>query len=419
MARGTTGGSVLKVLSGNAGAQAIALAASLVIARVFAPQAFGAYATLAALVAIAGTVGALRLEMSIPMADTALEAEEAVRSAVSTILVVTTGTAVLLAVAGAEIAAVLGLPDGAGPALWLALLAALLAALFTTLNQQAIRDQRFGLIASRAVVTAAATAVVQIVLGLLAPSLYSLLAGLVVGQGVGVALLARGVGVHPPQTPGATLAHARRYRQLPLYLAPSTLINSAGLQAPVLLGAAVFGPAFAGWFGMTQRMIAAPVTIIGASIGQVFLGELSALRRDRSADLEQRFLRTSAWLAGGGLVIGLILLALGPWAFETLLGERYAMSGDFARALAVGVALQVVASPLAVATVVMGRASWQAVWDVARLLSLLALFAAADSTDLAQTTTVWCLSLVNAGLYVCQWALSYIAIRRGVRSWHG
>jgi O-antigen/teichoic acid export membrane protein len=419
MASGGTRASIAKVLSGNFAAQAVTLVASLAIARIFSPATFGAYASLAALVAVAGTVGALRLEMAISIAETAEEGDEALRGALSTILATTAVAALALALAGGWLAGVVGLPDGSVGALWLALLAAALAALFTTLNQRAIRARQFGLIATRAVVAAVVTAGVQIGLGLVVPGLYSLVTGLVVGQAVGVGLLARGVGLHAPHLPGRALAHARRHRQLPLYLAPSTLINSVGLQAPVLLGAAVFGASFAGWLGMTQRMIAVPVTVVGAAVGQVFLGELSAMKRDRSPELERQFLVTSAWLAAVGVAGGLALLAVAPLAFSLLFGEAYAPSGTFARALALGVAAQMVASPLAVATVVMGRSRWQLAWDVARLVAVVLVFVAAERLDVGAYATVWCLSVVNAALYVVQWALSYAAIRAGARAWHG
>lgn len=417
MTRSGTRGSIIKVLSGNFAAQAVTVVASLAIARVFSPAAFGAYASLAALVSVAGTVGALRLEMAIPIAETTVEVEEALRGALATIVATTVAGGLALVLAGERLAEILGLPAGSVIAVWLALFAAAFAALFMTLNQLAIRGRHFGLIASRAVVTAAVTAGVQLGLGFVSPGLYSLIAGLLVGQAVGVVLLSRVVGIRAPLMPARALKHARRHRQFPLYLAPSTLINSVGLQAPLLLGAAAFGASFAGWFGMTQRIIAVPVTVVGAAVGQVFLGELSAMKRDRSPALERQFLVISGSLAVTGAVSGLALFAFAPFAFAVIFGDTYSVSGEFARALALGVAVQIVASPLAVATVVMNRSRWQLAWDVLRLVAVGLVFIAADRLDIGPSSTVWLLSAVNAALYAIQWALSYAAIRSGVRSW--
>ena len=73
-------------------------------------------------------------------------------------------------------------------------------------------------------------------------------------------------------------------------MAPAGVLNVAGLYLPILLLAWLYGPVVAGYVGFTQRVLGLPMTLIGQSVAQVYLGELSSVR---ASALWSRFLASS------------------------------------------------------------------------------------------------------------------------------
>src|SRR5690606_33907739 len=69
----------------------------------------------------------------------------------------------------------------------------------------------------------------------------------------------------------ASLAEvARRYRDFPLFRAPQVLVNAASQSLPVVLLAAFFGPATAGFYTLCRTVLGVPSQLIGSSVGDVF-----------------------------------------------------------------------------------------------------------------------------------------------------
>lgn len=288
----------------------------------------------------------------------------------------------------------------------------LLIGLYNALNMRALRKRQYSLVATRAVTQALVASAVQVTCGLLRPTATSLLFGMLVGQFVSVVLLAFGTNAVQIYRPLATWRAMRQYREYPLFLAPSALVNALGLQAPLLLGATYFGVAFAGWYGMSQRLLTLPVAVIGNSIGQVALGEFSALRRENKVDqLLPAFWRATKYLMALGVLTGCAVALLAPILFPLLLGEDYAESGAYARTMSLGLMFQMVAGPLSVVLILMGRPRWQAAWDVSRLATVVGVFVLGHGSGMTPLATLWLLSIAVASLYLLQWLLTLWSVR--------
>ena len=399
---------ILHVTTGNTLAQGVVVVSSLVIARYVAPSQFGPYAAIVAVTSVLGMLASLRLEFAIPIPTVRDEAHDILRA---TILAALANTALFGAV-GALLYAMGVLQQMLQVTVLtmvLALASIVLIGMFSGLNQMALRERRYRVVASRVVAQAVAVAVTQIALVALSSSTASLLGGQVVGQVVGVLLLARGVDFSGTESP--VLRVIGIYRAFPLVAAPSAAVNTLGLQMPLLLGTALWGANFAGWFGMSQRLLALPVTVVGAAIGQVFIGEFSSRLRRRDVRLQAAFRRASFALALVGVTVAAMVMVLGPTVFAIGLGEAYRQSGVFAQALALGLAAQLLASPLTVMLPLLGRQLWQGAWDVTRLLTTAVVLLGADVAGLDATQALWILGCVNAILYLALWLLARTAVR--------
>jgi len=187
---------------------------------------------------------------------------------------------------------------------------------------------------------------------------------------------------------------------------PAGLLNVLGLQLPVILVAYQYGSQVAGWFGLTQRVVGLPVTLIGTAVAQVYLGEfVTALRSDR-IQARALFKRATIALAVVGSALLIFLVAFGPWTFRHVFGLQWSVSGDYARALAPGIAGQMVASPLSSTLIALERQRAQFIWDATRVTLIVTIVLTSGRMHLPPLTTIWMLSAMSLAMYVISWGLS-------------
>jgi O-antigen/teichoic acid export membrane protein len=400
------------LLSGTAAGQLVGYLAYPVILAIYSPAQFGEFSTVVAVATPLAVVFTLRLDMAVNLADTDERARSVTAVTIAWVVCLGLGLSGVLLLArlavGTDTWAALGW-------LWQAPLVATLLAAVQLLVAVAVRERRFGLIAGRSAAQGVLTAVLQIGLGWLG----ALSAGLVVGLAVSTALAAVTLGwalsirAALPRQPlhelRRTVAHDR---QLIANLTPATLLNSLSLWLPVVVVAWAFGPSTAGVFALAQRLLGVPVGLMIQVIGQVFVADASAEQR-QGADLSALFRRTSVRLAAITAVGWLVVVTVGPaltrWAF----GPEWTGTADLLRALSLGVAVQLVVSPVSQTLALIGHARDQLLWDVARFVAVAtALLVTCVLVSTSIETVAWALSLVSAVLYALLWVVNAWRVRQ-------
>ncbi|MEW2384566.1 oligosaccharide flippase family protein [Micromonospora sp. NPDC047707] len=417
--RDRLGGSKLGVLSIAAGSgtgQLLLLLAAPLLARLYSPADFGAFAVLATLAAIVGTVAAGRFELAIPLPQRDRDALALVTLGLVTTLVTALLGTVVVAMVREEAAALFGQP-ALRSWLWLTPWTAAAMGAVLVLNQFAIRHRRYVAIGRRNLLQSGAMLLTQIGAGVAGLKAGGMALGLGAGYLVGALSLARETRrIRPGEIAArrSTLWRtAVRHRRFPLLMGPSGLLNVIGLQVPILLIAYRYGAEVAGWLGLTQRVLALPAALLGMAVAQVYLAELS--RTARSGDglrIERLFHRASRQLAviAG---VGLVVVTLGaPPVFVWLFGAQWANSGLYAQALAVYAATQLVASPMSQTLVVFGRQGLQLAWDAGRVLLVTGAVCAVAMSDGSPLLAVWAFGISAAASYVAGWLLSLWTVRR-------
>ena len=407
---------VFSIVGGTAIGQIFAFALSPVLSRLYGPSEFGSFAVLSALVLTFGTIAALRLELAVPLPPSEREAQSLV--AVGTVAALgfaLVGTA-FVGLAGARVSAAFHQP-GLMPWLWIVPVSASVMSTYMLLNQLAIRHRRFASIGRRNALQSSSTVIVQLFAGLAGLG-GGLILGLGLGQLVGAFSLTAGAGLRSPaategRSRGRMVAALSRYRRFPLYLGPAGLLNVLGQQLPILLVAYWYGAHVAGWLGLTQRVLALPVTLVGTAVAQVYLSEISRAARGDSEGARRLFRRsTRLLLIVAGLLLS-VLLIFGPVLFSFVFGETWRESGEFARAMALGLAGQMVGSPLSQTLIVFGRQRLQLFWDSLRVVSICVVVAVAVWAGVAPVVTIWLIGGLSALLYGLSWYLSHRVLRAG------
>lgn len=407
----SSGRGLLAITSGTVVAQAAALAAAPVIARIYTPADVGLFSIAAALVTTISTVAALRFELAIPLPEHEREAHALVGVGLIAVAITTLAGVVVAAVFRHQVAGMLGQPHLSGWLLLVPLMAGLVG-VFSVLNQHAIREKRFAAVGRRNMLQGVVTVAAQIGAGLIGFKSGGMIAGYGVGQCAGVYSLVIGARLRSDEArlgraARSMRAAAARYRRFPMLLTPSGLLNTLGLQLPILLIAWRYGGEVAGWLGLTQRVLALPMSLVGSAMAQVYLAVSSGIARGEPGDGRALFMTATLRLSVVACISGVVLLAFGPDLFSLVFGSEWTPSGEYARALAAALMLQMIASPLSQTLIVYERQWLQLAWDAGRLAAVTASIVVASDVQSSPLTTLWVFSSTTAMAYAVSWWLSY------------
>jgi O-antigen/teichoic acid export membrane protein len=131
----------------------------------------------------------------------------------------------------------------------------------------------------------------------------------------------------------------------------------------------------AGLYALTQRVVAAPVSLLAASVLEVFkresVHEFQTLGHCSSA---YRYTFKALLLLGVGPA--LVLLLFSPTLFSWVFGPAWREAGQLAQYLAPLCLLNFIASPLSYVFFVAGKQKVDLVWQIALFCSTLAAFVA-------------------------------------------
>ncbi|QOY96619.1 oligosaccharide flippase family protein [Massilia sp. UMI-21] len=371
---------VATVLGGAVGAQALPLLAAPLLTRMCSPGELGAYSVWLGIVAIAAIGATLRMEAAMIL-DHEPERQRACFRVVFYSATVTALALTLLA-AGARLAGV----DAAARLSWTALFTLGLGTWLTGCMQTtlafATSHNAFGKAARAKVTTAAIIVASQLAL------LYAGLGGvgLVLGHLIGTTtgFVTARLLLHPPRAPigwrldAEQRAHLVRHQKFWRYSLPSNLLNGAVSQLPLFLIGMRHGALAAGLFALTQRVLSAPVSLIAASVLEVFKRE-SVREFKEHGNCSRTYRHTFKALALLGTGPALVLLLFAPQLFALVFGERWCAAGELAQLMAPLFLMNFIASPLSYVFFVAGRQQADLWWQVALFAMTLAAFLAPGS----------------------------------------
>lgn len=366
---------VATVLGGALGAQALPLLAAPLITRMCTPSEMGAFSVWLGVVAVSAIAATLRLETAMILDH---EAEQQ-RVCFSVVFYSASATALLVSL-GALLAHTLGLPalrDQSWGALLLLGVGTWLTAYTQTTLAYATSHKAFGKAARAKVWGAGTVAAAQLLLLVVGTGEAGLLMGQLIGLAAGLA--AAILLLHPPRPRLAThldrAAHAylHRHRKFWRFSLPSNLLNALVGQMPLFLIGMRHGAVAAGLYALTQRVLAAPVSLLAASVLEVFkresVQEFQALGHCSHA---YRYTFKALLMLGAGPA--LVLLLFSPDLFERVFGASWRPAGELAQILAPLCFLNFIASPLSYVFFVTGKQQVDLIWQIALFLTTLAAF---------------------------------------------
>lgn len=338
--------SVSVLVGGTFGAQLIMVLAAPVLTRLYTPQDFGFLAVFVALLSLVSVIASLRYEFAIPLPDDDNEAAALLVLSLVMVLIVAALSAITVFLCRDMIAQMLNTP-GLADYLYLVPLGTLFVGTYNVLYYWAIRMKEFTPLAKTRISQSVASVAIQLVgapLGSIA-----LLLGQIAGYATGLfSLSLRLLRSHWSVITSVKLSNviyvARRHKKFPLFSIWTALFNTAGVQLPAILFAALFSPADAGIYMLANRVLTMPMQLLSPAIANVFFSDAAqAYREDK---LESLVTNIHSRLAHIGMPPMLVLLIAGPDIFKQIFGPEWREAGVFAQWLVPWLYLVFITSPL-------------------------------------------------------------------------
>jgi lipopolysaccharide exporter len=352
-------GDVLKLVSGTTLAQAIGVLITPILARMYAPEAFGTLALFTSITGILGVVACLRYELAIMLPETDEEAANLLAVSLVAVVAITALTIPVITLGRPLLVRLLKAPE-LGPYLWLVPIAVFFGGVFQALNYWNSRTKQFGRLSVVRVVQSASTHAVKLVSGLAGyVGGTPLIGATVLGSALSTGVLARRVWRDDNKLFRGAMHWRRmgdgaaRYKRFPLIDAWGALLNTISWQLPALMLSFYFSRTVVGYYSLGLRVLQLPMSLIGGAIGQVFF------QRAAEAHVQDRVQQTVESTLQQLLMIGLFpLLTLaicGRSVFSLVFGPSWTEAGLYCQILAPWILFWFVSSPLSIVFSVLER----------------------------------------------------------------
>lgn len=394
---------VAQVLLGTMGAQLISLGVMLLLVRLYTPAELGLYNVWFSFATIMAVVVTGRYELALFSGAR----DSSPQTVVKLIVVVALAASVLmtacLVVASYVSRSVPGVV--AEYVYALALLVFGLGINKLCLSVLALQ-QAFRRLGYFKMAVALSIAIAQVVAGLFEIGVPGLIYGQVAGVFLAVVIAAKWFDRHwlrecSEASFDQLKASARHFSNFPKYSLPSDLINTVSSQLPMILLASRFGAETAGWFGLTIKMMGAPITLLASSVLDVFKEQAARDYRTTGTCLPI-FTRTAALLAALSLPPFVAFWFLGEWAFGAVFGAEWTESGRYAVLMIPLFYLRFVVSPLSYTIYIAEKQKLDLLWQTVLLIFTVSTFYWSDSASAA----IKVYSIGYAAMYVIYFLIS-------------
>ncbi len=342
---------VLKLVTGSMFAQGIGVLAAPIIARLFAPEAFGIAALFASITGIINVVVCLRYELAIMLPGSDEEAANLLGVSLCFVLMITGASALVVFFMEALCAIPLDAKE-LGRYIWLIPPAVLINGAFVALNYWCSRTKRFASLSVAKVGSAVVAQGTKLGCGFAGFTSGGALIGAgILGQIVSTSILGariwrtdRHVFKSGVRWAGM-ISGLKRYKNFPVYGSWSALLNTASHQLPAFTLVYFFSPEIVGFYALGQMVISAPMNLVGGSIAKVFYQKASEAHNQTGslADVVESVFRR---LVSLGIFPILLLTLIGKDFFVAAFGARWAEAGVYMQILGPQMFFQFISSPV-------------------------------------------------------------------------
>jgi O-antigen/teichoic acid export membrane protein len=324
---------VLILMTGTVVAQAIPIAISPILTRIYTPEEFGLFALFFAILSILSVLANARYESAVMLPK---KEEDALHLIALGIIINSIFSSMILLVVvlfNAPITKALGNDE---IAIWLYFIpiALFFTGLFNILTSMNNRQKNYKDIATATITKSIVMAVIQLSIGLVKNGASGLISGQIVAQFFANIKLFKNVIKEKKMIFSIKrlkiIALALKYKKFPIFSLPSAFSNVLSGHLSNILISSFYSVATLGFYSLVQRVLGIPSALIGKSIGQVYYEE-GTRERKNSGLATNTFNATFKKLIIIAFPSFLLLFFIVEELFAFVFGEEWRVAGRYAQ----------------------------------------------------------------------------------------
>ena len=364
-------------MTGTTIAQAIPIAISPILTRIYAPEDFGLVALYLAIFSILAAIATGKYELAIMAPSSDSEAKNILILSILTAALISLITIVPIWIFNHEISILLKNQEIRN---WLYFIpfSMFFFGVYQSIDYWLNRQKKYKAMVENKLIKASSVPFAQLLVSIISKS------GLIIGNIIGlfvsmVIVIKRCKFVFADFRSIEYKKLIIKYKEYPLYQAPSSIVNAMAAQAPIFFMTQFFSFTTVGFFSVVINTLNIPVALISKSIGQVYFQEIS-----KHANLApQLLLNDISRVALKLLVLSILSFTLigffGAQLFSIIYGHNWLQAGYYAQILVISISIKFIISPLSTIFLAIGRIKIALLWQLIYFFVIISvLFTARD-----------------------------------------
>lgn len=326
---------VLTLMTGTTIAQAIPIAISPILTRIYTPEDFGIFALFLAIASIFGSIVNGRYELAIMLPKKNENAINVVAlglviavfiSFILLILVIFFKNYFIIILRNKEI----------GIWLYFIPVTVFFIGLFNILSYWNNRKKYYKDIANATIIKSIILSIIQLFIGILKPGVAGLISGQIISNMFANMKLIKNIfkdkALLYKINKTKIIALAKKYRDFPKFSMPAILANSLSQNLTNILISSFYNVTTLGFYSLVQRVLGVPSALVGSAIGQVFFQQATQEKQETGKAIKT-FNSTLKKLTIIGLLLFGILFFTVEHLFVFVFGEKWRIAGVYAHIL--------------------------------------------------------------------------------------
>jgi len=377
---------VLTLMTGTTIAQAIPIAISPILTRIYTPNDFGVLALFLAIISILGTVASGRYEVSIMLPE---KDDDAINIFALGLIITSSLTLVLLIIVVLFHDALVGYLGNKDIGGWLYFvpIAVFLIGFFNVLNYYNTRKKYYKDISNSKIMKAIIMAIVQLLGGFIKQGASGLITGQILSQLFANWQLFKNIVKNKVLLSHISMKNiwtqCKKYKDFPKFSIWSGLANTLSIHLTNILVSAFFSITTLGFYSLVQKILGMPSALIGTSIGQVFFQQATE-EKLKTGKANLIFIDILKKVTLIGLLSFGVLYFIVEDLFAFVFGENWRIAGTYAQILIPLFFMRFVSSSVSAIYDIFDGLKIELVWQISLLIGvtlILYIFKESDFTE--------------------------------------
>jgi len=334
-------------MTGTTIAQAIPIAISPILTRLYTPEDFGVFALYTSVATFLSVMATARYEVAIMLPKEDNDAKNVL--ALSTIIAVLLSVIILCVIYffNSQITFFLGNPEISN---WLYLIpvSVFFTGMFQILNYWNNRRKNYRRLAGNKILQTGSAATLNLGMGFSSLGVSGLIIGNITGQifsviNLGLKSFRKNEKIFQIVSKAKIIFLAKFYKKFPIFNLPNVIIDGLRISGIDIMITKFFSSAILGQYYLSFRMLQAPMSLVGYSISQVFLQKITTAPKGDLSLITRKFIIFALFIS---FPIFLFIFLFAEKIFVFVFGNEWLLAGQSASLLAPWIMLNFLTSPI-------------------------------------------------------------------------